>query len=75
MNEPKALRVYFTTCDITTCERDYHVEYLDYELKCEFCDYMGAYYIDGEYQKIGLCNVCLSNSPTTRLIEIGDYLD
>ena len=70
-----SIRVYFNTCNETTCQNPYHVEYLDYNLECDICSFMGSYYLDGEKYKIGLCHICLINSKSVDKIEIGDYID
>ena len=71
----KAIRVYFSTCDETTCQFPYHVQYLDMDLECDQCGFMGSYYIDGEKYKIGLCHICLVKSDIVDKIIIGDHDD
>ena len=58
----KSLKVYFNTCDETTCDSAYHMEYLDMDLECDTCGFMGSYYLDGEKYKIGQCSICLMKS-------------
>ena len=49
----KQIKVYFNTCDETTCDKAYHIESLDMSLKCDECGYIGSYYIEGEKYRIG----------------------
>tara|TARA_B110001454_G_scaffold96622_1_gene91489 strand:+ start:225 stop:452 length:228 start_codon:yes stop_codon:yes gene_type:complete len=55
----KQIKVYFNTCDETTCDKAYHIERLDMSLKCDECGYIGSYYIEGEKYRIGLCYTCI----------------
>ena len=55
----KEIKVYFNTCDETTCDKAYHIERLDMSLKCDECGYIGSYYIEGEKYRIGLCYTCI----------------
>ena len=55
----KEIKVYFNTCDETTCDKAYHIERLDMSLKCDECGYIGSYYIEGEKYRIGLCYNCI----------------
>ena len=58
----KSFKVYFNTCDETTCGSAYHMEYLDMDLECDTCGFMGSYYLAGEKYKIGQCSICLMKS-------------
>jgi len=66
----KSFKVWFNTCDETTCDTDFHYEILDMGLECDKCGFMGSYYLQGEKYKIGMCSSCLMASGTVDRIEV-----